>query len=143
MKKTITYSIILLSMLSIFAIALTACTQGNNPNSSHDFPVPVSVNLASNYSDTQQLKKFNSDAEIQDFIMQTANSGSTTNFLSKDTAATLSERTAGIMQASAGSAGGNGATDYSHTNVQVQGVDEPDIVKNDDRYIYMVTGNIL
>ncbi|MFH1290043.1 MAG: beta-propeller domain-containing protein, partial [Nanoarchaeota archaeon] len=33
------------------------------------------------------------------------------------------------------------ASDYSETNVQVEGVDEPDIVKNDGRYIYAVTGN--
>lgn len=32
------------------------------------------------------------------------------------------------------------ATDYSRTNVQVEGVDEADIVKTDGRYIYRVTG---
>jgi len=30
------------------------------------------------------------------------------------------------------------ASDYSQTNVQVQGVDEPDFVKNDGKYIYVV-----
>ena len=33
------------------------------------------------------------------------------------------------------------ASDYSETNVQVQGVDEPDIVKNDGEYIYAVSGS--
>jgi uncharacterized secreted protein with C-terminal beta-propeller domain len=33
------------------------------------------------------------------------------------------------------------ADDYSHTNVQVQGVDEGDFVKNDGRYIYMISGS--
>jgi len=33
------------------------------------------------------------------------------------------------------------AGDYSTTNIQVEGVDEADIVKNDDQYIYVVTGN--
>lgn len=32
------------------------------------------------------------------------------------------------------------ATDYSSTNVQVAGVDEADIIKNDGEYIYMVSG---
>jgi inhibitor of cysteine peptidase len=32
----------------------------------------------------------------------------------------------------------SGAADYSQTNVQVKGVDEPDIVKNDGKYIYVV-----
>jgi inhibitor of cysteine peptidase len=33
------------------------------------------------------------------------------------------------------------ASSYSSTNVQVEGVDEPDIVKNDDKYIYTLSGN--
>ncbi len=33
------------------------------------------------------------------------------------------------------------AYDYSATNVQVEGVDEADIVKNDGRYIYVLTGD--
>jgi len=36
-----------------------------------------------------------------------------------------------------------GATDYSATNVQVEGVDEADYLKNDGRYIYMLRGDIL
>lgn len=36
-----------------------------------------------------------------------------------------------------------GPGDYSQTNVQVAGVDEPDIVKNDARYIYIISGNTL
>ncbi|MGE3279072.1 MAG: beta-propeller domain-containing protein [Candidatus Altimarinota bacterium] len=34
--------------------------------------------------------------------------------------------------------GGAGADDYSQTNVQVKGVDEADIVKNDGKYIYLI-----
>jgi uncharacterized secreted protein with C-terminal beta-propeller domain len=37
-------------------------------------------------------------------------------------------------------ASGAAADDYSSTNVQVAGVDEADIVKNDGQYIYMVKG---
>lgn len=33
--------------------------------------------------------------------------------------------------------------DYSTTNVQVGGVDEPDYIKNDGQYVYIVTGNTL
>lgn len=36
---------------------------------------------------------------------------------------------------------GGEVVDYSQTNVQVQGVDEPDIVKTDGRYLYIVSGN--
>jgi len=38
-------------------------------------------------------------------------------------------------------AGGGTDTDFSTTNVQVEGVDEADIVKNDARYIYTIRGN--
>jgi len=34
--------------------------------------------------------------------------------------------------------GGAGADDYSQTNVQVKGVDEADIIKNDGKYIYLI-----
>ncbi len=36
-----------------------------------------------------------------------------------------------------------GTTDYSTTNVQVAGVDEPDFVKNDGKYIYLISGDTL
>ncbi len=35
------------------------------------------------------------------------------------------------------------AQDYSQTNIQVEGVDEADMVKNDGKYIYSVSGNKL
>ena len=34
-----------------------------------------------------------------------------------------------------------GASDYSTTNIQVEGVDEADIIKNDGKYIYVVSNN--
>jgi inhibitor of cysteine peptidase len=43
----------------------------------------------------------------------------------------------------AGSYTGGGSTDFSTTNVQVEGVDEADVVKNDGRYIYLIRGNSL
>ncbi|QDI88483.1 copper amine oxidase [Candidatus Nitrosopumilus sp. SW] len=36
-----------------------------------------------------------------------------------------------------------GGTDYSTTNVQVQNVDEPDYLKNDNKYVYIVSRNTL
>ncbi|MCC7197126.1 beta-propeller domain-containing protein [Candidatus Peregrinibacteria bacterium] len=35
----------------------------------------------------------------------------------------------------------SGSADYSTTNVQVEGVDEADIIKNDGKYIYLIKGN--
>ena len=36
-----------------------------------------------------------------------------------------------------------GSADHSTTNVQVAGVDEPDFIKNDGKYIYVITGQTL
>ncbi|MFA5268462.1 MAG: beta-propeller domain-containing protein [Methanoregula sp.] len=36
-----------------------------------------------------------------------------------------------------------GSADHSITNVQVAGVDEPDFIKNDGKYIYVITGQTL
>jgi uncharacterized secreted protein with C-terminal beta-propeller domain len=43
--------------------------------------------------------------------------------------------------AEAGRGGEGFANDYSRTNVQVEGVDEPDIVKTDGTYVYALTRN--
>jgi uncharacterized secreted protein with C-terminal beta-propeller domain len=40
-------------------------------------------------------------------------------------------------------AGGGGSVDYSNTNVQVAGVDEADIIKNDGKYIYLIKDNTI
>lgn len=58
-----------------------------------------------------------------------------------------------IVPATAGSAvmaesvqksmGEGGSSDYSTTNVQVEGVDEADIVKSDGKYLYVITGTKL
>ena len=40
--------------------------------------------------------------------------------------------------ASPSSSSSGGAADYSSTNIQVKGVDEADIIKNDGKYIYMI-----
>jgi inhibitor of cysteine peptidase len=50
----------------------------------------------------------------------------------------------GVTQsAAAPSIGGILSPGYSETNVQVAGVDEPDFVKNDARYIYVISGSTL
>ncbi|MFH1500459.1 MAG: beta-propeller domain-containing protein [archaeon] len=63
---------------------------------------------------------------------------------------TLSSRGYGIMEETFSAAAGAGAakavdsssaSEYSTTNIQVEGVDEPDIIKNDGKYIYVVSGS--
>ncbi len=51
-----------------------------------------------------------------------------------------STTTAAAVPGEAAQAPSDASEDYSQTNVQIAGVDEPDIVKNDGKYIYTVSG---
>jgi uncharacterized secreted protein with C-terminal beta-propeller domain len=97
-----------------------------------------------------EIKKFSSADEIRDYIVNNTalaaadGYGYLTNGIARDAViapqASVAESSAkglGIPSASPGSA------DHSTTNVQVAGVDEPDFVKNDGKYIYVITGQTL
>ena len=49
----------------------------------------------------------------------------------------------GVALDSSKSQMGSGDVDYSSTNVQVENVDEPDYLKNDSKYVYIVSQNTL
>ncbi len=100
------------------------------------------------------IKKFNSAEEIRDYIKNNtqlaggsyyATDGAWTAGRMTTPAPAMAESSAkGVTQsASLPSAGSVGTTEHSQTNVQVAGVDEPDFVKNDARYIYVISGSTL
>ncbi len=91
-----------------------------------------------------KLKSFGSYSELKEFLKKNSeqgNGGYGFGIMEKST-------TQGASAPSADSAG-NGAAlrssdkteDYSRTNIQVEGVDESDVVKNDGEYIYNIVGN--
>ncbi len=99
-------------------------------------------------STSQELKKFNSEEEIIAYLeassqnAQTGYSGGIRREMMSAamdgdmaTSAPMAKVSAESSQGSAGSAG---AEEYSSTNVQVEGVDEADFVKNDDKYLYQL-----
>jgi uncharacterized secreted protein with C-terminal beta-propeller domain len=83
-----------------------------------------------------QLKKFNSLDEIKSFVSES----------DRDFYGSFGDNVRSFAQAEssvANDASAAKAEEYSTTNIQVEGVDEPDIVKNDGKYIYVVTrGNV-
>ncbi|KUG20329.1 hypothetical protein ASZ90_009940 [hydrocarbon metagenome] len=91
------------------------------------------------------LKKFGSPDEIREYLKaQAAGSGYRVDYAP----AAKEDAVSGSMplpspQMEPGVLSRDGAGDYSVTNVQVHGVDEPDFVKNDGRYIYLLSGNTL
>ena len=100
------------------------------------------------FEGTNEIKKISSQEELKNILEASALvSGSLydTNILTRNTA--VSEE---MMFDSDGGAPvptsakvESGGTDYSTTNVQVANVDEPDYIKNDSKYVYIVSRNTL
>jgi len=105
------------------------------------------------------IKKFSSADEIRDYIKNNTAIAAEEDGYGESWAVTNGVRTMVptaapqiAMAESAGVAKGDsltvrsasaGSTDHSTTNVQVAGVDEPDFVKNDGKYIYVISGQTL
>jgi len=90
-------------------------------------------------SHTYELKTFSSYDDLFEFLNDKINNGSYQyNYRrplfgiaeSMDSEATIKN-------------GGGTSVDYSETNIQVEGVDEPDIVKTDGTYLYVLANNVL
>jgi inhibitor of cysteine peptidase len=106
------------------------------------------------------IKKFSSTDEIRDYLKNnTAIAGAneydhaTNGVWATDAAMPVGAAAprAGVAEAAVAkgdsvilqSSGSPGSADHSTTNIQVAGVDEPDFVKNDGKYIYVITGQTL
>ena len=105
--------------------------------SQNDIPREVSNSDMNQFSSYEELQKF-----LKDKQEAASNFG---GFYSGGIAETVVSN--GITAPTASKAGmaadsepGGRAEDYSSTNIQVEGVDEPDIVKNDGEYIYVLNG---
>ncbi len=124
----------------------------------------ITDNSGNNQPDNQAilagsgLRKFNSSKEIIDYLQEAQASSSDMyhggyamrNMAVEDMAVdsmavpSVAGKGESVAQASAPAGStGDGADEFSATNVQVEGVDEADIVKNDGKYIYMVNQNNL
>jgi len=98
-------------------------------------------------SEQDKIKQFASQEDLTNFIKENSDSTGYSNMLRNfggvemaiDEA--MAENTAPTAVTGASEKSSVSASDYSTTNIQVQGVDEADIVKNDDKYIYVVNGN--
>jgi inhibitor of cysteine peptidase len=89
------------------------------------------------------LKQFASAAEVKAWLAANAPAGQNTWYRSMEGAVPqavdgVAEKSAAPSLPTIGS-----SLDYSTTNIQVQGVDEADIVKNDGKYIYVLSGGKL
>jgi len=155
-----TKSIILMVILLVAGAAvLSGCIQ---PDTGNDIKGKTRGNasdiIISQFESTQGLKKFSSVKEIREFLKTSAASsgydqygwgGYYGGFMRSDMMITESAMavTPTAMPAATPAmktgATETGAVDYSTTNIQVEGVDEADFVKNDGKYIYVLAQNKL
>ena len=95
------------------------------------------------------LKKFSSVQEIKDYLKKNQVNQSLVNYrpgvsdTAMSTAKSAVPQVASQLSPVSGQSTGSSQTTatYSTTNIQVSGVDEADIVKNDGKYIYIVSGD--
>ncbi len=131
MKKQKTNSKLLLSMLVLISILLISCKP----------QIPIEKK-GTEFQTTQELKKFSSAQEVREFLEKAViSSGYASGFtggMKRAFAGDVMMAQESAAAPSAGEAGAGAATDYSKTNVQVEGVDEADFVKNDGKYIYTI-----
>jgi len=92
--------------------------------------VMVAIGLMFQPLDTDDIKKFSSYSELQNYVGSAESLG---GFFGASKGA--------VESMSADSSEGTAApSDFSTTNIQVAGVDEADIVKSDGEYFYIVSG---
>ncbi len=88
---------------------------------------------------SSDLKKFSSIAELKDFIKANAEASGYGILDGRYMVGAEGTTTTGSVAAAPSEQAK--AEDFSTTNIQVEGVDEADIVKNDGKYIYVVSGS--
>ncbi len=121
--------------------------------------VYVDKSVSEFFEGTQELRKISSESELRDILAASSifdggfyddrflRQGSIDFFAVEETMAlagapTAEPRPEMAMDASKAQSGSDGS-DYSTTNVQVENVDEPDYLKNDAKYVYIVSKNTL
>ncbi|KCZ70991.1 secreted protein with C-terminal beta-propeller domain [Candidatus Methanoperedens nitroreducens] len=151
---------ILMVLFSVIGITIfSGCIQSSSTVGIDKITGNTSDIAISQFESTQELKKFLSVQEIREFLKASAYNSNYNRFgwydlrgsgdfgmvdssgaAPKIVPAAVSE---GVPVPAPAYAGSQGTSDYSKTNIQVEGVDEADFVKNDGKYIYVLAQNKL
>lgn len=103
------------------------------------------LNRVGTTENSKTLKKFTSCEDLKGYMDDNTASQPRYLYETDDMVSTPTmSKSVSSPEATAGSAEmgpGGGGEEYSKTNVQVEGVDEADIVKNDGQYIYLISNN--
>lgn len=97
-----------------------------------------------NLNTDNNMKQFSSYQELEKFVKEREEAARNIGgYYGADETFTSGIGTAKASASSVSSDSDTGTRDYSKTNIQVEGVDEPDFVKNDGEYIYLLNGRKL
>jgi inhibitor of cysteine peptidase len=154
MENRMTSKIFIFSLFLLVMIVAAACQPivadfGKEPKMEKE-DKKTDAKIISEAETSQELKKFNSANEIKEFLKNAQQNqdyqyfgGYNREIVSLGMG--VAQSSIGITESSAPRASqtASKAADFSSTNVQVQGVDEADIVKNDGKYIYTLTNDKL
>ncbi len=129
------FAIIAIALVVIIGLSMNKGGVGNNESSGIIGGMEKSEEL-------KGLKSFSSYEELKEFLKKNNDESNYGLYAGSEGFAMRTEQAAAPSMAKTGSDDGNSrSSDYSTTNNQVEGVDEADIVKNDGKYIYVVSGN--
>jgi uncharacterized secreted protein with C-terminal beta-propeller domain len=137
MKNKMVAAFIIVSLVAVGAFGILAL-QGNGPSRNDPNPYYVSYT---------NLEKFNNFQEPQDFIVYNSEQNYYYYYYSNISVKSGGEVYFSNSRLAEGAADTDSdfspttTDDHSTTNVQVEGVDEGDIVKNDGKYAYIVSRN--
>jgi len=90
---------------------------------------------------TYEIDNFSSYDDLLLFLKDNYNNYSDWNYYEDGRVFSISKT--GAPESTNSNTVDGGSTDYSETNIQVEGVDEPDIVKTDGSYIYVLANSKL
>ena len=123
-KSVMSFALMLISLVAIAGLITFSVQQGMPQNDIQDI----------------DLKQFASQEEFDAFLNDTGIQASRSFMFGGGEMVTMAESLDSSAGDGAAAPQKTSADDYSTTNIQVEGVDEADIVKNDGKYIYVATG---
>ncbi len=110
----------------------------------------VDKSVSEYFEGTNDIKKISSQEELEDILKASTlfggnffDNGILTRNIAVDEVVMFETATSEGIPVPSGAKIESGGTDYSTTNVQVANVDEPDYLKNDSKYVYIVSRNTL
>jgi inhibitor of cysteine peptidase len=143
-KKLITILIISINIISL--LFLTGCQENREDKITQEEIISTSsgtyIELIQKLDKEPETKQFKDENELSSFILN--NIGQKYNYMASGIRGDIVMNDSAVPMMAEMAVGSKAVvSDYSTTNIQVQGIDEADILKTDGNYIYTISKDIL